>query len=145
MMADLLPIPKVINSLDVDEDKAYEPPYDIRWGVNRETTGTATITMGRTIIPPRGRNGLHFHKNCDTTIYVVKGPINIYWKEGEEIARKEVPVGHFVYFPRGCVHGQENPSGTAPAELIFTYGGMPNKEAAGTTFVDDPRDPLRDS
>ena len=86
-MADL-PIPQVVNSLDVDEDKAYEPPYDIRWGVNRETTGTDTITMGRTIIPPRGRNALHFHQNCDTTIYVVKGPINIYWKEGEEIHEK---------------------------------------------------------
>lgn len=138
------PIPKVINSLDVDEDKAYEPPYAIRWGVNRESTGTDTITMGRTIIPPGGRNGLHFHENCDTTIYVMKGPINIYYKEGEEIRRREVPPGHFVYFPRGCVHGQENPSGAEAAELIFTYGGMPNKEAAGTTFVDDPRDPLRD-
>ncbi len=60
-MADL-PIPKVINSLDVDADKAYEPPYAIRWGVNRESTGTDTITMGRTIIPPGGRNGLHFQK-----------------------------------------------------------------------------------
>ena len=40
-MADL-PIPQIINSLDVDEDKAYEPPYAIRWGVNRETTGTST-------------------------------------------------------------------------------------------------------
>ena len=48
-----LPVPQVVNSLDVDEDKAYEPPYDIRWGVNQETTGTDTITMGRTIIPPR--------------------------------------------------------------------------------------------
>ena len=99
--------------------------------------------MGRTIIPPGGRNGLHFHKNCDTTIYVVKGPINIYYKEEEEIRSREVPPGHFVYFPRGCVHGQENPDESEAAELIFTYGGMPNKEAAGTTFVDDPRGPLR--
>ena len=142
-MADLS-IPQIINSLDVDEDKAYEPPYAIRWGVNRETTGTGTITMGRTIIPPRGRNGLHYHKNCDTTIYVVKGPINIYYKDGDEITRKEIPQGHFVYFPQTCIHGQENPSHTEVAELIFTYGAMPNKEAAGTTFVDDPRDPLKD-
>ena len=138
-----LPVPKVVNSLDVSEDKAYEPPYAIRWGVDRESTGTQTITMGRTIIPPRGRNRLHYHKNCDTTIYVVRGPINIYWKEGGDIKRREVRAGHFVYFPCGCIHGQENPSGTDPAELIFTYGGMPNKDAAGTTFVDDPRDPLR--
>jgi uncharacterized RmlC-like cupin family protein len=133
----------VINSLDVDADKAYEPPYAIRWGVNRESTGTDTITMGRTIIPPGGRNDLHFHNNCDTTIYVVKGPINIYYKEGEEIRSREVPPGHFVYFPKGCVHGQENPDESQVAELIFTYGGMPNKEAAGTTFVDDPLGPLR--
>jgi len=94
-MADL-PVPKVVNSLDVSEDKAYEPPYMIRWGVNRETTGTNTITMGRTIIPPRGRNGLHYHKNCDTTIYVVKGPINIYWKEGDDIKSRGVEQGHLV-------------------------------------------------
>lgn len=139
-----LPIPRIINSLDVEEDKAYEPPYAIRFGVNDESTGTATITMGRTIIPPRGRNALHFHANCDTTIYVMKGPVNIYYEDGEEIIQKEVPVGHFVYFPRTCIHGQENPSKTETAELIFTYGGMPNKEAAGTTFVDDPRSPLKD-
>ncbi|MBI4560740.1 MAG: cupin domain-containing protein [Candidatus Rokubacteria bacterium] len=138
-----IPIPKVINSLDVDEDRAYEPPYAIRWGVNRESTGTETITMGRTIIPPLGQNALHYHKNCDTTIYVVRGPIKIYWKEASGIKSREVKIGHFVYFPRGCVHGQENPSPSEPAELIFTYGAVPSKEAAGTTFVDDPRDPLK--
>ena len=101
-MADL-PIPQIINSLDVDEDKAYEPPYAIRWGGNRETTGT--ITMGRTIIPPRGRNGLHYHKNCDTTIYVVKGPINIYYKDGDEIIRKGNPPGAFRLFSAAFLLG----------------------------------------
>lgn len=116
-------------------DSAYEPPYRIRWGVDSHTTGTRTITMGRTIIPPGGKNELHYHKNCDTTIYVMKGPIYIYWREGEEVKKREVPPGHFVYFPQGCIHGQENPNPREPAELIFTYGAMPNKDAAGTTFV----------
>ncbi|MDA1000586.1 MAG: hypothetical protein O2807_08760 [bacterium] len=140
-----IPVPKIINSLDVNQDTAYEPPYDIRWGVDEQTTGTKTITMGRTIIPPRGRNHLHIHKNCDTTIYIAKGPVNIYWKDdGGEIQCREVPQEYFVYFPCGCIHGQENPSHTEVAELIFTYGNTPNKQAAGTTFVDDPRGPLQD-
>ena len=114
-------------------------------GVNRESTGTDTITMGCAIIPPAGRSGLHFHKNCDTAIYLVKGPINIYYKEGEEIRSREVPPGRFVYFPGGCVHGEESPDDPEVAELIFAYGGMPNEEAAGATFLDDPRGPLRGS
>ena len=58
--------------------------------------------MGRTIIPPRGRNALHFHKNCDTTIYVVKGPINIYWKEGGRLKEKKCPAAISSIFRAGA-------------------------------------------
>ena len=46
---------KIINSMSVDKDNAYEPPYSIMWGVNDETTDTRVMTMQRTIIPPGGR------------------------------------------------------------------------------------------
>ncbi|MFQ5896501.1 MAG: cupin domain-containing protein, partial [Nitrospinota bacterium] len=114
-------------------DKAYEPPLKIRWGVNSHTTGTQTITTGRTIIPPKGRNQRHYHV-CDATFYVVRGPI-IVWM-GEEKEEHLVPEGHFVYVAAGEIHGLLNPNDT-DAELIFTYGNCPNRDAAKTIYVED--------
>lgn len=140
-MADL-PIPQIINSLDVDEDKAYEPPYAIRWGgaTGRPPApsrweepsflpGGATASITTRIATPRFTSSKG--RSISTT------------RTETRLSARETPQGHFVYFPLTCIHGQENPSHTEVAELIFTYGAMPNKEAAGTTFVDDPRDPLK--
>jgi len=129
-----LPVPKVVNSLDVSEDKAYEPPYAIRWGVDRESTGTQTITMGRTIIPPKARNQRHYHV-CDATFYIVRGPI-VVWM-GEEKEEHTVQPGTFVYAAAGEIHGLYNPSETEDAELIFTYGNCPNRDAARTIYVEE--------
>ena len=68
---------KIINSMSVDKDNAYEPPYSIMWGVNDETTDTRVMTMQRTIIPPGGKNKMHTH-TCDAVFYVNKGPIYVY-------------------------------------------------------------------
>ena len=126
---------KIINSLDVDKDNAYEPPYSIMWGVNEETTGTRVMTMQRTIIPPGGKNRMHRHA-CDATFYVVKGPIYVYEGDPKNPTRHLVEEGHFCYVAPGEAHGQENPSQTEPAELIASYGGCSHQDKAGTVFVE---------
>ncbi len=127
---------KIIDPRGIAQDQDYEPPYTIAWGVCGETTGTETITMGRTIIPPRGKNKLHHHRDSDATFYVAKGPIYVYVDDGREVKRYEAREETFIYSPAGVIHGQENPSPDKEAMLIFTYGGVPSKEAAGTIVVE---------
>ena len=50
----------LVDSTKIGVDKKYEPPLIIAWGVDSHSVGTQTITMGRTIIPPKGRNQRHY-------------------------------------------------------------------------------------
>jgi mannose-6-phosphate isomerase-like protein (cupin superfamily) len=128
--------PRIINTDTVAKDTKYEPPLVIAWGVDEFTTGTKTITMGRTLIPPGGRNQRHYHANCDAAFFVRKGAIKVFI--GEEKKEYIVPENHIVFSPAGGIHGLLNMSDTETAELIFTYGNCPSKQAAGTTYVEDP-------
>jgi mannose-6-phosphate isomerase-like protein (cupin superfamily) len=130
------PEARIINTDSVNKDRIYEPPLVIAWGVDEATTGTKTITMGRTVIPPGGRNQRHYHANCDAAFFVRKGAIRIFL--GEEKKEYIVPENHIVFSPAGGIHGLENMSKTDTAELIFTYGNCPSRDAAGTVFVEEP-------
>ena len=90
--------PRIINTDQVDKDTKYEPPLMIAWGVDQFTTGTKTITMGRTIIPPGGRNQRHYHANCDAAFFVRKGAIKVFIGEGEK--RIHRPGEPHRLFPR---------------------------------------------
>jgi len=127
---------KIINTVAIDQDTQYEPPLIIAWGVDESTTGTKTITMGRTIIPPGGRNQRHYHANCDAAFFVRKGTIKVFI--GEEKKEYIAPENHIVYSPAGGIHGLMNMSDTETAELIFTYGNCPCRDAAGTIFLEEP-------
>lgn len=127
---------KVINALEGRKDPGYEPPYNITWGVDRGTTGTNDMAVGRTLIPPGGKNKLHYHTECDTCYYVVRGPIHVYIQAGGALTKFAVPPGHFVYHPRHEVHCQENPSPTGEAEMIFVYGGVGHRDDGGTVFIE---------
>ncbi len=126
----------IINTEAVDRDTQYEPPLIIAWGVDESTTGTKTITMGRTIIPPSGKNQRHYHANCDPAFFVRKGTIKVFI--GKEKKEYIVPENHIVYSPAGVVHSLINMSNTETAELLFTYGNCPSKKAAGTVFLEEP-------
>ena len=128
--------PKIINTEEVVKDTQYEPPLIIAWGVDESTTGTKTITMGRTIIPPGGRNQRHYHANSDAAFFVRKGAIKVFI--GEEKKEYIVPENHFVFTPAGGIHGLLNLSNSDTAEVIFTYGNCPSKQAAGTVYMEDP-------
>jgi len=127
------PEPRIINTDKVEKDTTYEPPLMIAWGVDESTTGTKTITMGRTIIPPGGRNQRHYHANCDAAFFVRKGTIKVFI--GDEKKEYIVPENHIVFSPAGGIHGLLNMSNTDAAELIFTYGNCPSRQAAGTVFT----------
>ena len=85
---------KIINSVGIENDENFEPPYTILWGVNDQSTETKVMTMQRTIIPPGGKNKMHKH-TCDATFYVVSGPIYEYAGAPANPEKHIVEAGNF--------------------------------------------------
>lgn len=125
----------IVDSEKIGKDVTYEPPLVIAFGVDTHSVGARTITMGRTIVPPGGRNPAHHH-TCEAAFFVRKGRIRAYI--GPERKEYVIAENQFVFIPPGVIHGLENLSATDTAELIFTYGNCPSKDAARTTFVERP-------
>ncbi len=125
----------IVDSEKIGKDVTYEPPLVIAFGVDKHSVGAGTVTMGRTIVPPGGRNPAHHH-SCEAAFFVRKGRIKAYI--GKDRKEYVISENQFVFVPPGVIHGIENLSATDTAELIFTYGNCPSKDAAGTTFVERP-------
>jgi quercetin dioxygenase-like cupin family protein len=125
----------IVDSDAIGKDVTYEPPLVIAFGVDRHSVGSATVTMGRTQIPPGGRNQAHYH-SCEASFFIRRGRIRLFI--GEERREFVAEENQFVFVPPGVIHGLQNLSDTEPAELIFTYGNCPSKDDAGTVFVEKP-------
>ncbi len=125
----------IVDSEKIGQDVTYEPPLVIAFGVDKRSVGARTVTMGRTRIPPAGRNQAHYH-SCEASFFVRKGAIKLFI--GEERAEYVARENQFVFVPPGTIHGLQNMSDTEAAELIFTYGNCPSKDDAGTVFVEEP-------
>ena len=123
-----------VDSEKIAKDVTYEPPLVIAFGVDKHSVGSRTMTMGRTRIPPKGRNQAHYH-SCEASFFIRKGMLKLYI--GEEHSEYIVTENQFVFVPPGMIHGLENLSDTETAELIFTYGNCPSKDDAGTVFVEE--------
>ncbi len=125
----------IVDSEKINKDATYEPPLVIAFGVDKHSVGARTVTMGRTRIPPAGRNQAHYH-SCEASFFIRKGTLKLFI--GEERKEHIVTENQFVFVPPGVIHGLMNMSDTEPAELVFTYGNCPSKDDAGTTFVEKP-------
>ncbi|HLW58484.1 MAG TPA: cupin domain-containing protein [bacterium] len=125
----------IVDSEHMHKDVGYEPPLVIAFGIDKHSVHSTTVTMGRTTIPPRGRNQAHYH-SCEASFFIRKGKLKLYM--GAERTEYTVTENQFVFVPPGVIHGLENLSETETAELIFTYGDCPSKDEAGTVFVEKP-------
>jgi uncharacterized RmlC-like cupin family protein len=126
----------VIPRRQVPPDLEYEKGLAIQFGVSDATCGSTELTMGFTVVPPGVRNPAHHHPNAEAGMYILKGRLRVYI--GEDREETEVEEGTFIFVSKGEIHGLENLSKTEPAMLVFAYGNVPNKEASGTTFVEEP-------
>jgi uncharacterized RmlC-like cupin family protein len=68
-------------------------------------------------------------------MYILRGKVKMISGTGDGRNEYIVEPGDFIYIPRMEVHGIVNCSESEPAEWIFMYGGVPNKEAAGIVFI----------
>jgi uncharacterized RmlC-like cupin family protein len=127
--------PRTGHYSDVVTDTRYEKGLAIKFGINEEVCGSKRISMGRTIIPPHTANERHVHLNAEAAMYIIRGTMLLFL--GPEAKRVKCPPGTFVYAPEGVIHGVANPNRNEEVELIFSYGGVPSKEAARIVFIDD--------
>lgn len=125
--------PKYFHWNKLPTDYEYEVGLEIQFGINEFTCGAKRITTGHTIIPPGNVNERHVHLAAEAAMYIIKGNPVLFI--GEEAEEAQVGPGTFVYMPEGVLHGIGNPSDTEEVELVFSYGGVPSKEAAKTTFI----------
>ena len=121
------PTGKYIFNDDVETDLIYEPGNHIKIGINDESCGSQHFVMGYTVVPPRTVLGRHFHGACDAGVYIISGTLVDCL--GPDAVPTVCKAGTFCYIPRGLIHGGYNPSYTEPVCLVFTYSGVPNKEA----------------
>ena len=86
-------------------------------GVSESLAGTAEIHMAVATIPPLCASSPHYHVNCESAIYVVKGHGR--FLTGENLDNSlAIGPGDFIYVPPDAVHQPVNDSDSEPLELI---------------------------
>ncbi len=85
-------------------------------GVSQGLVGSTGIHLAIATIPPGCASTPHYHVNCESAIYVVKGKGRFII--GEKLDN-EIPIGpgDFIYVPQDAVHQPVN-DGSDPMELI---------------------------
>ena len=86
-------------------------------GVSQGLVGSEGIHLAIATIPPGCASTPHYHVNCESAIYVVRGQGRFI--VGDKL-EKPLPIGpgDFIYVPPNAIHQPVNDSQTEPLELI---------------------------
>ena len=86
-------------------------------GVSKALAGTEGIHLAIATIPPGCASTPHYHVNCESAIYIIKGKGR--FLTGKHL-EKSIPIGpgDFIYVPQDSVHQPINDSLSEPMELI---------------------------
>jgi len=84
-------------------------------------TGSQSIWMGTTVLPPGISSGDHHHGASETGIYVVSGrPVFVFRDPvSGGLTRLETAPGDFVWVPPHVPHREENPSPDSEAVVVI--------------------------
>ena len=86
-------------------------------GVSEKLAGTTAIHLAVATIPPGCASSPHYHVNCESAIYVVKGSGR--FLTGGKLERSQaIGPGDFIYVPPDAVHQPINDSPSETMELI---------------------------
>lgn len=73
------------------------------WALTPENTGFRDIRICSGIIPPHTATTPHWHTECETAIYIIKGRVKVYIGPG--LAQcYEAGSGDFIYVGKGLIH-----------------------------------------
>ena len=84
-------------------------------------TGSQSIWMGTTVLPPGITSGDHHHGASETGIYVVSGhPVFVFRDpQSGSLVRLETSHGDYVWVPPHVPHREENPSPDTEAVVVI--------------------------
>lgn len=86
-------------------------------GVSKALAGTEGIHLAIATIPPGCASSPHYHVNCESAIYVVKGSGR--FLTGKHLEKTlHITQGDFIYVPPDAVHQPVNDSLSDEMELI---------------------------
>jgi len=71
-------------------------------------------------------------------MFIRKGKLRFYIGPDDDIKEYIIPEDHFVFCPKGTIHGIENMDDKDNAEIIFCYPEVPDKKSAGTVYMEKP-------
>ncbi|MAF38243.1 MAG: hypothetical protein CL696_05065 [Chloroflexi bacterium] len=84
--------------------------------VSEKLTGSTSIQLAVATIPPHSASSRHYHLNCESAIYVVKGHGRLVI--GDNLDRElAIGLGDFIYVPAEAVHQPVN-DGADDMEII---------------------------
>ena len=90
----------------------------IQFGVSGELSGSAEVFMTRQKIPAGMRSTPHFHVNCETAIFILRGPVQM--RHGAQLEHThEADTGDFFFVPQNAVHQLVNPDPEHEAEVVL--------------------------
>jgi uncharacterized RmlC-like cupin family protein len=86
-------------------------------GVSQSLVGSTGIHLAIATIPPGCASSPHWHVNCESAIYVLKGYGRFI--TGQDLATS-LPIGpgDFIYVPPEAIHQPVNDSPSEPMQLI---------------------------
>ena len=78
----------------------HEVPRGVIAGaeVSQETAGADNFFMGIFRVPPGAQSRPHYHENCESALYMLRGGIEIQWGDRLEDSI-EVHEGDMLYVP----------------------------------------------
>jgi uncharacterized RmlC-like cupin family protein len=85
--------------------------------ISQATTGAHNIYMGLFRVPAGARSRPHYHENCESALYMLKGGIEIQWGDKLEDS-VAVHEGDMLYVPPRETHIVRNLSDSEPAEYV---------------------------
>ncbi|HVL95028.1 MAG TPA: cupin domain-containing protein [Solirubrobacteraceae bacterium] len=125
---------RVVKPSDTDRDL----PRGIVGGaeISQATTGAHNIYMGLFRVPAGARSRPHYHADCESALYMLKGGIEIRWGDDLEQA-VEVRQGDMLYVPPRETHIVRNLSDTEPAEYVVARDS-PTEDSVEVPWAGDP-------
>ena len=86
-------------------------------GVSQSLVGSTGIHLAIATIPPGCASSPHWHVNCESAIYVLKGHGRFITGQDLETSLTIGP-GDFIYVPPDAIHQPVNDSPSEPMQLI---------------------------
>jgi uncharacterized RmlC-like cupin family protein len=104
--------------------------------ISQATTGAHNIYMGLFRVPAGARSRPHYHANCESALYMLRGAIEIQWGDHLEDSI-EVREGDMLYVPPRETHIVRNLSDTEPAEYVVARDS-PTEDSVEVPWAGDP-------